>query len=284
MIEFTERRRLAWIASYPRSGNTWVRSFLFSLYHVFRNSFETIDFDKLDAFCPWDTAAELYRNYLPGPPNSVDNKRIAELRPRVFSDIVRRTKGVALIKTHNARLNAHGTPLIEEPLTAGAIYLVRNPLDVALSFARFRHTSVDQAIADMASKGFGRMSDPHAVYWASSSWTVNVLSWVEPIDTKILVVRYEDLVEQPKRFFLDIARHLMMKPTEEQLAKALEVTTFDKLRDMDAARRAKARKSPHIEFIRSGHSGQWRDVLTKEQIDRIAADHGAVMDRFGYLP
>lgn len=276
---------MAWIASYPRSGNTWVRSFLFSLYHVFRDSsFDSLDFRRVNEFCPWDNSAVLFRKYLPRPPNTVDNKVVAELRPRVFGDIARQTKGVALLKTHNARLQSHGTPLIEEPLTAGAIYLVRNPLDVAISFAKFRDIPIDKAIADMASKGFGRTSDAYSVYWASSSWSVNVQSWVQPRDPKILVVRYEDMVEHPKRTFTAIARHLMMKPTDEQVEKALELTAFGNMRNLEAAGKTEAPNSAEVEFFRAGRTGQWRDVLNKEQIDRIVADHGAVMEPFGYRP
>jgi hypothetical protein len=285
MIKFDEKRRLAWIASYPRSGNTWLRSFLFSLYHVFRDgSFDALDFHQVNAFCPWDNSAVLFRKYIKGPPSSVDNKSIAEIRPRVFADIARQAKGLVLLKTHNARLSSHGTPLIQESVTAGAVYLVRNPLDVAVSFARFRKIPLDKAIADMAAKGFGRQSDAYSVYWASSSWSSNVLSWVEPNDPKILVVRYEDLVDRPTPTFLAIARHLMMKPTEEQLAKALEVTAFAKLRELEEAGKSKLPNSDDAEFFRSGKALQWRDLLSKDQVDRIVAEHGAVMDRFGYIP
>src|SRR5689334_12526285 len=75
MIKFDEKRRHAWIASYPRSGNTWLRSFLFSLYHVLRDgSFDALDFHQVNAFCPWDNSAVLFRKHIKGPPNSVDNK------------------------------------------------------------------------------------------------------------------------------------------------------------------------------------------------------------------
>jgi hypothetical protein len=285
MIKLDDKRRLAWIASYPRSGNTWLRSFLFSLYHVFRDaSFESLDFHRVNEFCPWDNSAILFRKYISGPPSSVDNKRIAELRPRVFADVARQAKGFVLLKTHNARLASHGTPLIEDSVTAGAIYLVRNPLDVAVSFARFRNIPLDRAIADMASKGFGRMSDAYSVYWASSSWSVNVQSWTEPRDPRILVVRYEDLVSEPNRIFTTIANHLLMKPTDEQVTKALDVTAFAKMRDLEEAGKAKLNNPVDVEFFRSGKAQQWRDVLTKDQVDRIVTDHGAVMDRFGYAP
>jgi hypothetical protein len=285
MIEIDSNKHLVWIASYPRSGNTWVRAFLFSLYNVFRNqAFEAVDFNRLNEFSVWDNSLILFRKYLTVPPTVMDRKAIAALRPRVFKDLAGMSRGAVLVKTHNARIEAHGTPFIDESVTAGAIYVVRNPLDVAISFADFRNVSIDQTITDMESRGFGRDSDRYSVYWVSDSWTGNVRSWTDKADGRTLVVRYEDLRDKAKATFGSIARHLMMKPTDEQLAKALELTSFQNLRQREEAENAAANREGVPQFFRSGRAGQWRDVLTPEQVDRIVADHGKVMAKFGYLP
>lgn len=285
MIEFNTKQRIVWIASYPRSGNTWARAFLFSLFHVFRDKhLDELDFSRLNEFSVWDNSLTLFGKYLKGPPQTVDPREIAALRPRVFTDLARRSRGAVLVKTHNARIAAHGTPFIEDAVTAGAIYIVRNPLDVAISFADFRGVSIDQAISDMAMRGFGHYSDPVSVYWVTDSWSGNVKSWTERRNPRTLVVRYEDLRDKPKTTFGKIARHLLMKPTQDQIAKALELTTFDKLKRREETENRAAQRDTLPQFFRSGKADQWRDVLTREQVDRVVADHGELMKRFAYLP
>jgi len=285
MIEFNTKQRIVWIASYPRSGNTWTRAFLFSLYNVFRDeNLDKLDFSRLNEFSVWDNSLVLFRKYLKGPPQTVDDREIAAVRPRVFTDLARQSRGAVLIKTHNARASSHGTPFIEDSVTAGAIYIVRNPLDVAISLANFRGISIDQAIGDMAMRGFGHFSDPVSVYWVTDSWSGNVKSWTDRRDPRTLIVRYEDLRDKPKTTFRKVARHLLMKPAQEQIAKALALTTFENLKQREEAENRAAQRDSLPQFFRAGKAGQWRDVLTREQVDRVVADHGELMKRFAYLP
>ena len=122
-------------------------------------------------------------------------------------------------------------------VSAGAVYVVRNPLDVAISFAHFRGVPVDQVIDDMATSGFGVATNRENVRVVTGSWSEHVRSWTDRPHPVVLVVRYEDLVDKPTESFGAIARHLLMTPTPEQLEKAIAMTGFDRLRDKEAAGR-----------------------------------------------
>jgi hypothetical protein len=99
------------------------------------------------------------------------------------------------------------------------------------------------------------------------------------------VVRYEDMVDQPTQAFAAIARHLLMTPTDDQLARAVALTDFARLRAREEADGFKEKPATSAEpFFRQGRSGQWRERLTQEQVERIVAAHGPVMRRFGYWP
>jgi hypothetical protein len=284
MIKFDQDHRIVWIASYPRSGNTWVRAFFYALSSVARDpSCAAIDFAKMSRFISSDNSMPLFRKYLRGPLELTSRKTIAELRPKVVEDLLRTSKGAVLVKTNNTRTDDI-TPFIDERVTAGAIYLVRNPLDVAVSFAAFRGVPVDQAIQEMALKDFGQMTNRHSVYMRCGSWTGNVRSWLDRNDPSTLTVRYEDLLATPETAFASIAAHVMMRPSEAHLARAIALCAFDRLKESAARIGAPEEIMSADRFFRSGSVNQWRNTLTPQQVDRIVGAHGKVMERFGYLP
>jgi hypothetical protein len=178
----------------------------------------------------------------------------------------------------------HGMPLINMAVSAGAIYIVRNPLDVAISLAHFSNVSVDRAIDDMATPGYGVKTTREHVRTIWGSWTENVGSWSGRPHPTILVVRYEDLVARPREAFGGIARHLMMTLADEQLDRAIEMTGFERLREKEAADGFNEKPRETARFFRQGQVGQWREQLSEEQIARIVKTHQPTMRRFGYLP
>ena len=105
---------------------------------------------------------------------------------------------------------------------------------------------------------------------------------VQPGD--VLVVRYEDMIADPKQHFGAVARHLLMAPTEAQLESAIEMTGFERLRQKEADAGFAERPDTTRQFFRAGTAGQWRDTLSDGQVARIVAAHKPLMRRFGYLP
>lgn len=279
-------RGIIWIASYPRSGNTWTRAFINALVNLIRNpSFTGIDINRIEEFSASESAAAQYEKFLGRPPIEADTAAVAAARPKVQEEIVRTTNRPVFIKTHNARLAEHNVPIINMAVSSGAIYVVRNPLDVAISFAHLRDIGIDQAISDMATKAFGRRTDRENVRVITGTWSEHVASWAGQPHQAVLVVRYEDMVEKPSTTFAAIAAHLLMRPSEEQLARAIEMSGFATLRTKEEAAGFKEKPETSKDlFFREGRSGQWRERLTKAQVARVVADHGPVMQRFGYLP
>ncbi|WP_421726533.1 sulfotransferase domain-containing protein [Bauldia sp.] len=279
-------RGLIWLASYPRSGNTWTRAFIHALVNVLRDpDYGDLDINAIEAFSAAESAAELYQPLLGKPAFRASQAEIAAVRPRVQADIVARLRRPVFIKTHNANAVDHGHPLINMGVSAGAVYILRNPLDVAISFARFRDVDIDRVIEDMATPGFGVATDRKNVHVITGSWSEHVRSWTDQSHPVILVVRYEDLHDKPAESFAAIARHLLMQATPEQLDKAIALTRFDNLQSKEAADGFAERSESAVNpFFRVGRPGQWRDVLSDQQVDRVVSAHGATMRRFGYLP
>jgi Sulfotransferase domain len=241
-----------------------------------------IDPNRMDDFRRSDTAAELYAPLLSGPVLRVNRQEIAAARPRVQERIARDARGMVLIKTHNARIEDQGFPLINERASLGAIYVIRNPLDVAVSFASFTGSSIDQVIADMATPSFGINAGTDNVYSIMGSWSTQVVSWTHRSDPTTHVVRYEDMLAHSKETFALLAAHVRMHPSEEQLERAISLSTFDKLRasELEGGFHERPRSAPM--FFRHGRAGQWQEVMTPAQVARVISLHGEQMWRFGY--
>lgn len=200
-----------WLASYPKSGNTWLRSFL---AHLQVDGEAPQELDRL----PLAPIASLRRHLdevLCFDTADLSADEAEALRPAVYRWSLRRAEPT-LFKIHDAWLRtAGGEPLTGAAGTLGAIYLVRNPLDVAPSYACHRGCSLDQAIAHMADPGHALPlagTGPHPqVRQRLLSWSAHVLSWVDAPDLNRLVLRYEDLLAQPQAHFAS-ARNRLQAP------------------------------------------------------------------------
>jgi len=278
-------RGIIWIASYPRSGNTWTRAFVNNLLHIMEDpDHAEADINRVEPWTAAENATEHYTRLLKKPGHSALPSEIAAARPRVQADIARRAGRPVYAKTHNANALDHGHPLINAGVTAGTVYLVRNPLDVAISLAHYGDLSLDEAIANMATPGFGVFSTRTYVRTIWGSWSEHVGSWAGRPNPATLVTRYEDLVAEPHDSFAAIARHLTLRPTPGQVERAVGLIRFERLRDQEAAAGFIEKPNYTDRFFREGRVGQWRERLSEEQIARVVKAHHPLMRRFGYLP
>jgi hypothetical protein len=193
-------------------------------------------------------------------------------------------EGLAFVKTHQAIVIDREHPTINFAVTAGAIYIVRNPLDVAISYAHHLGQSIDFAIDFMNMKNAETSVTEKQVYEVYGSWSQHVSSWTRKPHPAIYVMRYEDMLAKPQRTFGALARHLLFTPSEKQLAEAIDRSSFERLREQEEKAGFKERPEKAERFFREGRAGQWKDVLTPAQVQRIVDAHGEQMQRFGYLP
>lgn len=190
-----------------------------------------------------------------------------------------------LIKTHNGLYMDRGHSTINFEVTAGAVYVIRNPLDVAISYAHHSGQSIDEAIERMATKDAESSGTEKAVYEVLGSWSQHVWSWTRRPHHALHVMRYEDMLADPTGTFGALARHLLLNPMKRQLAKAIERSSFSALQAQERANGFRERPANADQnFFREGRAGQWKDVLTPAQVDRIVKEHGDQMYQFGYLP
>src|SRR6185312_14330630 len=161
------------------------------------------------------------------------------------------------VKTHNALVEDRGTPMITMEYTAGAIYVIRNPLDVVISYADHYGLTLDAAITAIATPGLQSENEEIHCYERYGSWSEHVMSWTHRQMPGLHIVRYEDMLNAPHRTFAGIASFLGLRVPREQ-----------EKRHGFIERTANAQW-----FFREGKAGQWRKALTGPQIEAVTAAH-----------
>jgi hypothetical protein len=227
---------------------------------------------------------ELYAKILGFEPTSEHRNEIAAARHEVQRRAAEHFEGLLFIKTHQALVVDRGSTTINFEVTAGAIYIVRNPLDVAISYAHHIGCTIDQAIEIMGTHNAEMPVSEKQVREIYGTWSQHVLSWTRKPHKAIYVSRYEDMLAEPAKMFGGLARHLLFTPTEYQLNDAIKASSFSELRTQEEKDGFRERPEKAERFFREGRAGQWKEILTRNQIDRIVKDHGEQMARFGYLP
>lgn len=279
-----EMKGIVWLASFPKSGNTWTRNFLHNLLNILEFGADAPqDINAMNELTFWEISARWYADYLGKPISEATHEEVAALRSKVQADIADCIDGLALVKTHNCLVKDRGYPLINFEVTAGAVYIVRNPLDVAISFASHMGTDVDDAIEQMAMWGLETSINDKSIHEIYGSWSQNVGSWTHQPHEAVYVMRYEDMLKDPYGTFGRLALHLLLHPTAEQLRLAVERSSFESLKQQEAEHGFKEKPDKAQRFFREGKSGQWHEQLTRRQVRRIVQDHHVQMKRLGYL-
>lgn len=271
---------IIWLASYPKSGNTWTRAFL---HNLLMNPKEPADINALNRFCLGEDKAQYYTQFESRPLTELTFKEVMALRPKVHQLLTEAFPDSVFVKTHNFLGEIEGVPLVTMEHTAGAIYIVRNPLDVVISYSHHYGVDIDTAIEQMNNPLMGTPTTEMVVRQVYGSWSMNVQSWTQVPMPSLHVMRYEDMYSQPFQTFATLARFLGLNPPRERLQKAIDNSSFKALQRQER-QHGFIERSANSRFFREGRPGQWRKALSEEQIARIVEVHREQMARFDYIP
>lgn len=269
--------KITWLASYPKSGNTWVRLLL----TAYRNG-GVVDIDKVDA-----TDADNYeyftRAVCPLDLSDVSYGTKLLLRPAaLLHQLASSAKRPLILKTHHCNGTPVGlAPLIPPALTERAIYIVRDPRDVALSFSRHLGQDLDTVITNMSEPAYGLGKDnevPHHI----SSWSLNIKTWMKEEDFPVLLVKYEDLCDNTEGQLKRILDFCDLEIDDDRIRAAVNACNIDKIRDQEIRHGFKESppESDSLFFFKGG--SQWLEHMSLEHIQRIQRDHSEAMRILGY--
>jgi aryl sulfotransferase len=273
-------RRITWVASYPKSGNTWVRAIVECIVHPER----PLDINALGVTAP--SFARLTQKYVARNGIRVPASAPGEVR-RCWTPLQRELCEASdeplFLKTHNVAARFDSGPFPDPESTAGAIYILRDPRDVALSYAwHYKMTLGLAVVALCTSSAFNNKQHASGLTELLMSWGEHVQGWTSLKTCPLLVLRYEDLLADPATAARQIGEFLDKPLSPDQGAAIAAATSFQELRGQERARgfnEAVRREG----FFRTGTAGQWREVADPSVFQPLIDKNGRIMRRHGYL-
>jgi hypothetical protein len=284
---------IVWLASYPKSGNTWMRIFLTNYW---RDADEPADINFLDP-TPIASGRYLFDEETGVESSDLTWAEIQRFRPGVYQQFSSTQEGhITFCKIHDAYtfLRSGGDPVFPPAATRGVIYIIRNPLSVAVSWANHSGITLEKSIETLASSDqtIAISGKRLAVQLPQRllSWSGHAQSWIDHSRLPLHVVRYEDMKHNPLETFTRVIEFLITLDPEtaeldlDRVQKSIAFSSFDRVKAQEAENGFNERLSRSTsQFFRKGSTTAWRDELSNEQIERIIDDHRDVMRRFGYL-
>jgi aryl sulfotransferase len=274
---------LYWLASYPKSGNTWLRLLLQS----YLAGGAAVDINAIAMGAGLSDQRAQFDEAIGVAASDLTHAEILAWQGLGLRAWLQKFNQAVYVKTHGVYTPTSlcGSPSVAE-VTLGAIYLLRDPRDVALSLARHIDQGVDVAITLMGtpdktmnrSRSYLKPRLPET--WGS--WSQNVEGWLAPRALPVHVVRYEALRAAPQAALLGILTALQLPIDLDAIQAAIAATDLAGLRAQEAAKGFTEGFGAQA-FFGEGRVQGWCDRLTPPQVARIEADHGPMMARFGYL-
>lgn len=273
-------KSIVWLASYPKSGNTWTRIFL---ANYLMNGEKPVPINQVHRFGMGDSITRMYQMVAGRQIDPSNHDETLALRDRVLAGIVANKADVNFVKTHNINAPAFGVELIPERFTRSAVYILRNPLDMLVSFARHYGLSHEETANAIARSDHANAAERGTVTQFLGSWSEHVQSWTGKKPYPVLVLRYEDMLDAPRESFSRLLEHIGVPVEEARLDKAIRFSSFDELSKQEGESGFVESSPKNERFFARGKSGQWQTELDPKIVKQVKRDHRKVMKKYGYL-
>ncbi len=276
---------IVWLASYPKSGNTWVRVLL---ANYLSEAQAPVDINQL-MVSGMASARRPFDEWSGIEASALDDSLVDRLRPSVYRRLATDSADDLFMKVHDAWSEpVPGEPMFPPDVTRAVVYVVRNPLDVAVSAAAHWHVEPDQVVDWMCDPEYrytaGGARLPDQLRQFLGSWSDHPRSWLERSALPSHVVRYEDLQADPERALTGVLGACGLACDPARVRTAVDFSDFSELQRQERAQGFRERPLKSSEpFFRRGEVGAWRDELPSALADRLLEAHGEAMTRFGYL-
>ena len=277
-------KQIVWLASYPKSGNTWLR-LLIEAYIT-----ESVDLNNIVTSVSDDTSTR----YDAGVGSDVRTLplQIQQLmRPVSLYRLVETYMSERpaehfplLVKTHAANLVTNGIAQIPPQLTKKVVHIVRDPRDVAVSFAKHLGEDIDDVIETMMGEHQTLLGSTDKAKCADfiSSWKLHTQSYDQMDLCDKLTVRYEDMIDEPVETFTRVLEHIGIKVMQHKLTAALEKIDLKKLQKLEQEQGFIEASPKNKEGFFGNGGSKWREALKPYQVHRIEKMAGSYMEHFNY--
>jgi len=278
-------KKIIWISSYPKSGNTWIRYFLCNyFYNKNRQDLDLSLLKYIDKFPNQNLLRQIAsKNSLESSAYNISNYWLP-----IQSEITKTKDKFIFLKNHNALVSLEGRDLTNEIYTLGIIYIVRDPRDIAVSYSNFdSNLTIAKAVERITSKNlFCHVSKRNRFdIEILGSWKFNYLSWKSGVkNLPRIILRYEDLINNKLETKLKLINFLSnligFKTDFEQIKFSIKNSEFNRLKALEKKKKFHESNS---NFFNSGKIGQWKNILSNDQSSLIENFCKAEMKELNYL-
>ena len=289
---------IIWLASYPKSGNTFLRSLLTS--YLFTNDGK-FDVNKLIKIGQFPDIEEFIKQGI----NTSDDFEVVKNYITVQNSINSRDpSAIRFLKTHSSLNDINGNKFTNLKNTLGVIYVVRDPRSVVRSYANHNQlsleTATDRLLQFGATIGGLDESDNRLIQRANQivthmgSWSSNYKTWKEfKKVNKYLLVKYEDLVDQTEKTFINILQFIYtlgnskLEVDEVKLKNTIQTTTFSSMQKIERQKKfteaVKDLQGNDITFFKYGYDKNNKKILPSNLSNKIEKELRQEMIELGYL-
>ena len=285
---------IIWIASYPKSGNTWIRSILSAYLFSKNGKFNFQLLKNIERFSS--------KNLLPELSNNLKSQTRISKNWIPSQKMINQDKKIHLLKTHNALCTIDGNKFTDQFNTMGVIYIVRDPRNVITSLAHHYEFGLEEAFSFLSNKkkiifpqSFVKVDKPTKMYEDFNflgDWSGHYLSWKNVNFCPIKIIKYEDLMIDTASIFVStlefLSKFLKFELDKKKINNVLTSTSFKNLSQMEknegfqeAIISPKTKKK--IRFFNLGKKNNWNKLLNKKIIRKIETNFKNEMNELGYL-
>ena len=279
---------IIWLASYPKSGNTWVRSIITSLLYSENGNFDFSLIGKIDQFPEkkyfkdlikdFNDFHEIFRNWI------------------VAQDIINLDGKIKIFKTHQGKYTIKNNNFTNNDNTLAVIYIVRDPRTLVRSISNHYTFTIEEAFDFLIhpqlmgdGKSFEEKKD--GIYNILGKWDEHYRSWTTN-KNNLLLIKYEDLIKDTevelKKIIKFLQKYLTFQVNENKIKNILKTTSFESLKNMEKLGKFKEqvinkKDGKKVNFFNLGPQNIWQENLEKEIVLKIEKNFYNTMKELKYL-
>ena len=277
---------IIWIASYPKSGNTLLRSLLASYFFSNDGNFEFNHLDHIKQF----PATEHFKNM---GIDLLNENEVFENFIEAQKLINKENKKIKFIKTHSSLCKINNYNFTDLKNTLGVIYIVRDPRNVVTSFAHHYNLNIEEATDTLIDESRWLVKTEKMYKTFLGSWSVNYNSWKQ-LNERFMLVKYEDLVNKKKTILIKIFKFIQtlnkvkLKIDMVKLNKVIQTTEFYKMKTLEQKQIfnesiVDSGTGKRKTFFNLGPQNDWKKILNDTSRKKIETSFKKEMYELGYL-
>jgi hypothetical protein len=280
---------IIWIASYPKSGNTWLRSLLCAYFFSKDGKFNFNQLGNIKQFSSYFLSSTEV--------NESNYQSIVSKNWIPTQEIINKDNKIHFLKTHNALCSINGNNFTNKKNTLASVYIVRDPRNIITSISNHYDFKLPDTLEFIKNKRKiifpnNKKTKYHSDFNFISSWSDHYLSWKNIDFAPVKIIRYEDLLTDVDKVFISIleflSKFIKINFDKNKIKNSIDSTNFDNLAKMEKKEgflesSDSTKNHKKIRFFHLGNKNTWKNLLDRKVSQNIEDHFKKEMESLGYL-